>query len=127
MLIYLDANIVQYCGDESDYVFGKTDSPRTDDPRLQKELTAIRRLVDLEQFGNWEFAAPLHLLAELRAGKPTVCASVVLLRASKRSRLACSSNDILFVPGNRATASRRKVCTAHSTKPPGHWITLISR
>ena len=72
MLIYLDANIVQYGADESDFVFGKADTTRTNDPRLRKELTAIRRLVDLEQLGNWEFAAPRHLLAELRAGKPTV-------------------------------------------------------
>ena len=72
MLIYLDANIVQYCADESDFVFGDTDGPQTSDRRLCEELTAIRRLVDLEQVGNWEFTAPLHLLTELRAGKPTV-------------------------------------------------------
>jgi len=72
MLIYLDANVVQYCADESEFVFGNTHSARTNDPRLRKELTAIRRLVDLEQLGDWEFAAPLHLLAELRAGNPTV-------------------------------------------------------
>jgi hypothetical protein len=72
MLIYLDANIVQYCADEFDFVFGNADYPRTNDPRLREELIAIRRLVDLEQLGNWEFAAPPHLLGELRAGKPTV-------------------------------------------------------
>ena len=72
MLIYLDTNIVQYCADEYDFVFGNTEKARTNDLWLRKELTAIRRLVDLEQLGNWDFAAPLHLLAELRAGKPTV-------------------------------------------------------
>jgi hypothetical protein len=71
MLIYLDANIVQYCADESDFIFGKIDTTQTDDTSLRRELTAIRRLVDLEQLGNWEFAAPRDLLAELRAGKPT--------------------------------------------------------
>ena len=71
MLIYLDANIVQYCADESEFIFGKTERFGTNDPRLQRELIALRRLVELEQLGNWEFAAPRHLLAELCAGKPT--------------------------------------------------------
>jgi len=71
MLIYLDANIVQYCADDSDFVFGAADRPLTNDVKLRKELKAIRRLVDLEQLGNWEFAAPAHRLAELRAGRPT--------------------------------------------------------
>jgi hypothetical protein len=71
VLIYLDANIVQYCADEFDFIFGETDDPLTNDPRLRRELVAIRKLVDLEQLGNWDFAAPRHLLVELRAGRPT--------------------------------------------------------
>ena len=71
MLIYLDANIVQYCADQSDFIFEDTERVGTNDPSLQKELIALRRLVEFEQLGNWDFAAPRHLLAELCAGKPT--------------------------------------------------------
>jgi hypothetical protein len=71
MLIYLDANIVQYCADESEFIFGETERSITTDPKLQKELVALRRLVELEQIGDWEFAAPRHLFDELNAGMPT--------------------------------------------------------
>jgi len=71
MLIYLDSNIVQYCADESEFIFGETDRSFTTDPKLQKELIALRRLVELEQLGDWEFAAPHHLLDELNTGTPT--------------------------------------------------------
>lgn len=71
MLIYLDANIVQYCADEWKFIFGEIDRSSTTDPKLQKELVALRRLVELEQLGDWEFAAPRHLLYELNAGTPT--------------------------------------------------------
>jgi len=71
MLIYLDANIVQYCADELKFIFGETNRSSTTDPKLQKELVALRRLVELEQLGDWEFAAPRHLLDELNAGTPT--------------------------------------------------------
>ena len=72
MLIYLDANIVQYCADQSDFIFGISDKTLTVDQKFQRELVALRRLVELEQLGGWEFAAPSHLLAELHAGKPTI-------------------------------------------------------
>lgn len=71
MLIYLDTNIVQYCADESEFIFGETERSSTTDPKLQKELVALRRLVELEQLGDWIFAAPRHLLDELYAGTPT--------------------------------------------------------
>jgi len=71
MLIYLDANIVQYCADESEFIFGETERSSTIDPKLQKELVALRRLVELEQHSDCEFAAPRHLLDELNAGTPT--------------------------------------------------------
>lgn len=71
MLIYLDANIVQYCANEWKFICRVTDSSCTTDPKLHKELVALRRLVELEQFGDWEFAAPRHVLDELYSGTPT--------------------------------------------------------
>jgi len=71
MLIYLDANIVQYCADEEDFIFGNSERCKTADPNLRKELVALRRLVELEQLGDWHFVASPHLMAELHAGKPT--------------------------------------------------------
>ena len=71
MLIYLDANIVQYCADHEKFVSGKSDRCKRVAPKLKKELEALRRLVELEQLSDWTFAAPHHLLSELRAGKPT--------------------------------------------------------
>ena len=70
MLIYLDANIVQYCADEEDFIFGDSDMCRSADRKFQKELMALRRLVELEQLGDWHFVASPHLMAELHAGKP---------------------------------------------------------
>ena len=70
MLIYLDANIVQYCADHRKFVFGESDTCETADRKLKEELNALRRLVDLEQLGDWTFAAPAHLLSELLAGNP---------------------------------------------------------
>jgi hypothetical protein len=70
MLIYLDANIVQYCADEEDFIFGDSDTCKSADPNLVKELLALRRLVELEQLGDWHFVASPHLMAELHSGKP---------------------------------------------------------
>ena len=70
MLIYLDANVVQYCATYDDFIFGDTDVCPVTETKLQKELTALRRLVELEQLGDWTFAAPPHLMRELRAGIP---------------------------------------------------------
>lgn len=69
MLIYLDANLVQYCADHHEFVFGESDTCENVHPNVEKELAALRRLVELEQLGDWTFAAPSHLLQELRAGK----------------------------------------------------------
>ena len=71
MLIYLDANLVQYCADHGEFIFGELDTCDQINSNFEKELAALRRLVELEQLGDWTFAAPRHLLEELRAGKPT--------------------------------------------------------
>jgi len=71
MLIYLDANVVQDCADHGDFIFGQSETCENVSPNLQKELAALRTLVELEQLGDWTFAAPTHLLEELGAGKPT--------------------------------------------------------
>ena len=72
MLIYLDANIVQYCAEKEkgDFIFGDTRTNPVTEPKLAKELDALRRLVELEQLGDWTFAAPSHLVNELLAGEP---------------------------------------------------------
>jgi hypothetical protein len=71
MLIYLDANIVQYCADYEDFLFSdQTDCP-VGEPKFRRELHALRQLIHLEQFGNWTFAVSAELLSELRHGRPT--------------------------------------------------------
>jgi hypothetical protein len=72
MFIYLDTMIVQYCADYEDFIFGVDDRNPVSEPKLAAELLALRRLAELEQFGNWSFAAPAHLMSELLAGRPTV-------------------------------------------------------
>ena len=69
MLIYLDTNIVQYCATFMEFIFGDSPIGSTIEPKLQKELMALRKLAGLEQLGSWDFAAPPHLIAELHAGK----------------------------------------------------------
>ena len=71
MLIYLDANIVQYCADYGDFLFGPDAPCPSRKLGFRRELLALRELIFLEQFGNWEFAAPEHLLVELHRGRPT--------------------------------------------------------
>jgi hypothetical protein len=78
MLIYLDANIVQYCADYDAFVFGDGVLPSAVRTSLRKELEALRKLVDIELEleqrdieNSWDFAAPNHLMKELFAGKPT--------------------------------------------------------
>ncbi len=70
MLIYLDTMIVQYCADYEDFIFGDMEQNPALEPKLAAELASLRRLVELEQFGDWTFAAPPHLLKELLAGSP---------------------------------------------------------
>ena len=71
MLIYLDANIVQYCADHDDFLFGDGEPPSGVPPNLMREIEAIRELIELEQLGNWEFANSEHLREELHGGQPT--------------------------------------------------------
>ena len=78
MLVYFDANIVQYCADYEDFIFGEGATQPVNDARLLKELVALRRLVELaleveqlEVANRWHFAAPTHLVRELLSGKPT--------------------------------------------------------
>jgi hypothetical protein len=70
MLIYLDTMIVEYCADYEDFVFGDDRKNPANEPKLAGELVSLRQLVELEQFGDWTFAAPSHLMNELLAGKP---------------------------------------------------------
>lgn len=78
MLIYLDANIVQYIADHEDFIFGEAVLPQTKSGLLWKELKALRALIQfeleieqLEVANMWEVAAPAHLMKELLAGIPT--------------------------------------------------------
>ncbi len=78
MLIYLDANIVQYCADYGDFIFhckGAVQPPNRD---LKKELRALGEIIgqavraevqDLDH--RWDVAVPCHLLAELSRGNPS--------------------------------------------------------
>jgi hypothetical protein len=58
MLIYLDANVAQYCADYQDFVFGDSAAPSINEPLL-REVRALRQIVELEQLGvcwfsgNW--------------------------------------------------------------------------
>jgi len=72
MLIYLDANIVQYCADFNGYLFGDSrDCPVSQSHCwLRCELEALRELIELDQHGHWDFAAPEELLHELYRGRP---------------------------------------------------------
>jgi hypothetical protein len=78
MLIYFDANIVQYIADHEDFVFGGAIVPQTKSGLLYRELKALRALIEfeleieqLEVANMWHVAAPDHLLKELHSGKPT--------------------------------------------------------
>jgi hypothetical protein len=89
MLIYLDANIVEYCAVYEDFVLGRSTTLPVSEARLLKELEALRRLVELEQLGEgWEIAAPAHLMRELLSGGPEPQVRevyAILLRAWKDS------------------------------------------
>jgi hypothetical protein len=75
MLIYLDTMIVQYCVDYEDFVFGEitghTAECPVNEPKLKRELWALRQLIFLEQLGHWVYACTPGLLEELHDGKPT--------------------------------------------------------
>lgn len=71
MLIYLDANIVQYCADFDGYLSGDSRECPVRDSWLRGQLEGLRELIELDQHGHWDFAAPEELLRELHRGRPT--------------------------------------------------------
>ncbi len=78
MLLYLDANLVQYCADNGDFLFGALTKPDNLSVDLQRELTALRELIDValeiesrDTENRWCIAGPKHLVAELLDGEPT--------------------------------------------------------
>jgi hypothetical protein len=89
MLIYLDANIIQYCADFKDFILGNNPARPTSDAKLLKELEALRTLFEIEHFGEgWEVAAPAHLMKELLKGRPSPkqqTAYVILIQARQDS------------------------------------------
>jgi hypothetical protein len=78
MLIYLDANIVQYCADYGDFVFGRDGAMQPPNHNLKKELRALGEVIELavraevqDLDHRWDVAAPRHLLEELSRGNPS--------------------------------------------------------
>jgi len=70
MLIYLDANIVQYCA--------ALEVMQRADPELMIDLQALDEIIELAAYAEaqdldhrWDVAAPKHLLDELERGCPT--------------------------------------------------------
>ena len=70
MLIYLDANIIQYCAD--------LEAMQGEDTKLDIELQALDKIIELVAYAEvqdldhrWDVAAPKHLLDELKRGRPT--------------------------------------------------------
>jgi hypothetical protein len=72
MLIYLDSNVVQDCADERDFVSGQSDACKATEPKVLTQLRGLRKLIELEQLGDWTIGCCRHLLAELHTGKPTL-------------------------------------------------------
>jgi len=75
MLIYLDANIVQYCADYGDFVFGRDGAVRPPNHNLKMELRALGEIIELavraevqDLDNRWDVAAPIHFLEELCRG-----------------------------------------------------------
>ena len=78
MLIYLDANVVQYSADYGDFVFRLEGARRPPNPNLEMELRALGEVIELAVRAEvqdcehrWDVAAPRHLLDELLRGRPT--------------------------------------------------------
>ena len=78
MLIYLDANIVQYCADYGDFIFHCKDAVQPPNRNLNMELRALGEVIEqavraeLQDLDHrWDVAAPCHLLAELSCGNPS--------------------------------------------------------
>jgi hypothetical protein len=76
MLIYLDANIVQYCADY--YAPGLRWTTHPPDRELEIELQALSEIIEMAAYAEvqdldhrWDVAVPEHLLDELECGRPT--------------------------------------------------------
>jgi len=76
MLIYLDANIVQYCADYYRSTRGWIEQPL--DAKLEIEIDALSEIIEMCSYAetqdldhHWDVAAPTHLLDELERGRPT--------------------------------------------------------
>jgi predicted nucleic acid-binding protein len=66
MLIYLDTNLILYFADYSDFIFGDCNNVSKIESNLLKELMSLRKIVEIEQFGEgWNAAVSSHLLGEL--------------------------------------------------------------
>jgi len=70
MLIYLDANIVQYCAG--------WEAKQRPDPKLMIELQVLDEICELAAYAEvqdldhrWDVVAPEHLLDELECGRPS--------------------------------------------------------
>jgi len=77
MLIYLDANIVQYIADYRNFIFDFDDTMRPPDRKLEIELRALREIIEMASHAEgqdldhrWDVAAAKHLLDELLSGRP---------------------------------------------------------
>ena len=130
MLIYLDANVVEYCAVYEDFVLGESTALPVSEAKLLKELRALRRLVELEQLGEgWEVAAPAHLMRELLSGEPEPQVRevhAILLKAWKdsgwRAIIDASEERILSVARSLRTlnitgaADRRHLAEAIALK-----------
>lgn len=78
MLLYLDANIVQYCADYGDFVFQCEGAVQPPNRNLMMELRALGEVVGLavraevqDLDHRWDIAAPIHLIEELSRGNPS--------------------------------------------------------
>ena len=78
MLVYLDANVVQYCADYGDFIFRVEGARRPPNSKLKMELRALGEVIELavraeaqDLEHRWDVAAPRHLLDELLRGRPT--------------------------------------------------------
>ena len=120
MLIYLDANIVQYCADYGDQIFGNEDASPSVARKLRRELNALRQLVYLEQFGNWTFANSSHLQCELRRGRPTKEQREVYSVLKDAAECSCSFDEQVYedvledrlVQGLRDRSDQKHIATA---------------
>ncbi len=77
MFVYLDANLIQYCADHGEFLFGALAKPDNLSADLQRELVALRELIEValgiesRDTGNrWCIAGPKHLVAEPLDGEP---------------------------------------------------------